>query len=65
MCKSVDRVDAGGFAFGTANAGFNEEDGDKDVFTGFCETVLGMFDGFGCSGFLENIVCRLHIATCI
>ena len=65
MCKSVDRVDDGGFAFGTDNAGFNEEDGDRDAFRGFSEAVLGMFDGFGCSGFLENIVCRLHIAACI
>jgi hypothetical protein len=72
MCRSVDNVDAGGFALLAAGAGLSEDegvDGAEDD-TGFDEAddveAAGLLlVGFGGSGFLENIVCSLHIVSCI
>lgn len=73
MCRSVDKVDAGGFAFGATGAGLIDDDGVEAAGAGDAAgfaagaAVLGaaVVVGFVGSGFLENILCSLHIVSCI
>lgn len=72
MCRSVDSVDAGGFAFGATGAGLIDDDGVDAVGAGDAAGFAAGAAVFGAagvglvgSGFLENILCSLHIVSCI
>jgi hypothetical protein len=63
MCRSVDNVDAGGFALVADGAGLVADDGVA-IFGAELADAAGLTElgvvGFVASGFLENIVCSLH-----